>query len=1391
MKRTANSSLPDALASDQLSSRYEVGELLGRGGMACVYRAIDRTSLRAVALKQLVVDADAPARARANVAALFEREFHTLMQLRHPHVIDVYDYGVAADGSPFYAMELLDGGDIRDRTPMGWQEACRVSFGVCSALALLHSRRLLHRDVSPRNIRCTQQGHAKLIDFGAMAPMSDGGAEVVGTPAFTAPETLHRLALDARTDLYSLGATLYYALTARLPYPARSFSELLDAWRVKPVRPSALAADIPPALDDLVLGLISVEPALRPQSAFDVMQRLAACAGLQAAENEAVSRAYLSTPTLVGRDEVLAELRDKLRDSLAQRGTAVLLEGPPGAGRSRLLDACALEAQTRGFTLLRATASGAREAFSVARALTEHLLDALPRNSVSRDFPELFVSATAAVANDTSPGASIAPRTPLRSFADPALERARLQRTLRHFWVSVSSTHPLLIAVDDVHQIDEPSAALLAELIDKNKHGGILVALTSDSEDAGSSALHALSRRCTRLPLTPLTLEQTRALLGSLFGDVPNLGMLAGEIQRIALGNPRQTLELAQHLVDRGLIRYISGSWTLPSVLAAGDLPRSMAAAMHARIARLSADARFLAEAQALAYYETLSAQDYQSLLPAASPAEIELALSELVTAQALVRDGAAYRLANRVWIAAFSAEIDPEQAKVCHRALTAMYAAQASIATVHHAFSCGMVKEGLAALDRRNEQYRSATDYTRLVEQNVAKLTWCYPHAIAAAQALGRSAHDVSDLRRWQFLAGVVTHEPLDHESTRLYFQQLAHDSGLELYRNDSDSANPGERLMRALTAAQQRYLATPESERVYAVDEAIRKLGEYVVISIAVASRTLDGEWLSSLPDVLEPFVALSPLLDVIWHNAIATRDNMCLCLHEQARARWRETYVKLETMQGADEHFVSAMRNAIAFAIGMTEAQLGLPTAEEWAKRLDDDPYQRISGLELRRIVRLERGDAAGAERVRRQAEVLALQQRAPQMFRMLLSLELTACANSGDLTGVVNVIEQLKPLAAQFPAWQAQLLVAEANFHAVRGDYQAAMPKLEQCIALTRIDERGRSPTLTMWIAAQGGLAECLFGLQRYEEARSQASSALQICEARGIGVLKFDLLRTLALAEAKLGDTQAAGRLDRMIARQNQLGTTGLRMGISYEARALVAVWSNDPAAFEHFAELTAREYRHGANTTLAARYERLINEAARCGMHTRISLGDFSALASAGSNPSMHDELLTLITRNMAGSRSSDERTRVALQMICTARGASSGHMYLITPAGLALRASFGADAAQPELAELASDYISDKQKRSEALDDMLTGDLPEDGLLTAAVKAGDGSYELLPLGCVVNSISTLVGVVVIAVTHSSEHNARLAQLLNTIATNLLQAGDSPGLRLGQDTYIG
>jgi serine/threonine protein kinase len=197
--------------SAPIGDRFQVDALLGRGGMAVVYRVTEVATGRQLALKQLAVPADAPG--RQDLVALFEREFLTLTQLSHPRVIEVYDYGVD-NAAPYYTMELLDGGDLRERSPLPWRQACELLAGVCSSLALIHSRRLVHRDVGPANIRCTRDGATKLIDFGAMELMGPAQS-VVGTPAFVAPEVVHQLPLDGRTDLFSFGATLYFALTRR------------------------------------------------------------------------------------------------------------------------------------------------------------------------------------------------------------------------------------------------------------------------------------------------------------------------------------------------------------------------------------------------------------------------------------------------------------------------------------------------------------------------------------------------------------------------------------------------------------------------------------------------------------------------------------------------------------------------------------------------------------------------------------------------------------------------------------------------------------------------------------------------------------------------------------------------------------------------------------------------------------------------------------------------------------------------------------------------------------------------------------------------------------------------------------------------------------------------
>src|SRR6185503_18206685 len=301
-----------------IAGRYAVESTLGEGGMGAVLQVRDLRDGRRIALKRL--------RAKHGAALLlFQREYFTLAELAHPRIIEVYDYGIDEDGA-YYTMELLDGADLREKKRLGWEQVCRLVCDVASSLAILHSRGLLHRDVSPRNIRCTADGRAKLIDFGAMAPMGIT-TEFVGTPPCVPPEALHLQPLDGRADLYALGIVTYWMLSGRYPYPARSMVELPELW-LKEARPlGSIAPDVPEPLANLVMQLISLEPDGRPRTAGEVVERLSALSGLKLDEQAGAAGAYLTTPRLVGRADFVAATRPHIESLRQGRGTTLVIEG--------------------------------------------------------------------------------------------------------------------------------------------------------------------------------------------------------------------------------------------------------------------------------------------------------------------------------------------------------------------------------------------------------------------------------------------------------------------------------------------------------------------------------------------------------------------------------------------------------------------------------------------------------------------------------------------------------------------------------------------------------------------------------------------------------------------------------------------------------------------------------------------------------------------------------------------------------------------------------------------------------------------------------------------------------------------------------------------------------
>jgi tetratricopeptide (TPR) repeat protein len=1371
---SAETNTGDAVSQPaRIADRYRVCAVLGRGGMGNVYRAIDETSGREIALKQLQIPAHASN--RPVIEALFEQEYRTLAQLHHPRVISVYDYGLAAEG-PYYSMELLQGDNLSECAPVPWRQACVLMHDVCSSLALLHARRLIHRDVSPHNVLRTPDGRAKLIDFGAMAPMGSH-EQPVGTPAFCAPEVVQRTSIDARTDLFSLGATLYYALTGRLPYAARSFSQLSDVWATRPVSPALLVDSVPARLDALVMALLSLEPALRPRTASEVMQQLAGLAELEPDEHLDLSRVFLTSPSLVGRGELLAAVKQRalrVARDYSRPGSGILVLGDAGMGRSRALDACVIQAKTLGLVVLRAQVVDAdARSFAVMQSLTAQLCEQLPQRSStaaqSCGVAELLFEAS---------GQDESPRP--RDFGAIDLGRAVLQDGLCSFWLQVTREQPLAIAVDDIDRIDEASGACLARLADRAKHHRLLLFFSAAAAaESVLPLLAVLSRSCGRVALARLNAAEVEQLFQSVFGDVPHVALLADRIQRIAQGNPRACMDLAQHLVDEGRLRYEAGSWVLPSRLEAADLPSNPDQTFALRVAALREPGRRLAEIHALSVYPGLSLRDHSLLAEGSDPAALAQARSELLALGVLRGNRHVFRVANEAWRAALIEPMSAAERVERHRALAALGDASDKhpLPTAQHCLSGELPERAIAQLlrviDRELQRPELFAD-ARMSPDAAAQLC---QHALTAAQKLGRPERELSELRRWLVTLSPVTDYDHYARAAPIWLTTLVRDSGLRDWAALSELTDPEQRLREALQLAAARHASAPPHERAYTVAEAIKYLIHYLVVSIVIATRTYDAALTRHLVELLVPFAGLSPLLDAMIDNARATQAAILDAQYVQAHARFCSVFEKLSELHGEAARSVAFIRHGVAFGIGTLEAARGMASASRWADQLERETTHATDALQLRKVICLQHGDLEGAERQRRAAELQALQSGVRPMFLSSLLVEISAHAMAGDLSGARNIADQIDGLAERHAGWLPFQAVARGLLESLRGDLRAAKRALERALALCAPDPNDRDRSINGWPIAAGAYLHVLLGLGEHSAAEQFGRETLRACEQRGIFTAD-DVTRGLALAEAKLGAHESAtARLSRLIEQQRELGVSGLHLGASYEARARVAIEMRDRAAFQEYGALSAREYGHGRGSSLGARYERLIGDARRAGIDVPSAPSEFeSRVLGTHGEPDLAE-----LSAELGRADSTEARASSALRSICRAAAADGGELYLVRPDGGLVWA-----ASQPEHPP---DPSRQKQAR-EALDRALGESGP------TLVSSGTGpSEEELPASAPISTDASGASERAVLLTSGAHHVAVVllrggragemlgGGLLAQIGACLREAGDTSGLR--------
>jgi serine/threonine-protein kinase len=268
-------------AGQVLGGRYEIEDLLGRGGMAVVWRGRDRRLDRPVAIKEMLLGLPDPVAMKR-----FDREARVAARLAHPNIVAVHDVGT--DGDRHYiVMELVEGRTVAAMLadgPLPVADAVAIAEQACDGLAAAHAAGIIHRDIKPANLVRTGSGVVKICDFGiarALLGSEDtdltGPTLAMGSSQYMAPEQVNGDPIDARTDLYALGCTLYAMLTGEPPFCGGTMLDTLHRHCTEPPVPvGERRADVPPALAELTAHLLAKEPADRPTDAADVQNALRA-----------------------------------------------------------------------------------------------------------------------------------------------------------------------------------------------------------------------------------------------------------------------------------------------------------------------------------------------------------------------------------------------------------------------------------------------------------------------------------------------------------------------------------------------------------------------------------------------------------------------------------------------------------------------------------------------------------------------------------------------------------------------------------------------------------------------------------------------------------------------------------------------------------------------------------------------------------------------------------------------------------------------------------------------------------------------------------------------------------------------------------------------------------
>jgi Protein kinase domain/AAA ATPase domain len=1228
------------------STRYRIEAELARGGMGVVYRAWDTAQHRMLAFKRPLVEPTPNGTGSLRDARSLEQEYRALVALKHPRIIEVYDYGFDSDG-PYYTMELLDGEDLRARCPLPWRVACGYVRDVASSLALLHARRLVHRDVSPANIRITAEGRAKLLDFGALVPFGRH-PQIAGTPICVAPEVLDVLELDGRVDLFALGATAYFALSGRAPYSARSLKQLRSAWaNEKPLPPSHFVPEIPPALDALVLSLLALDPLERPASAGELIDRLEAVAELEHDDDLRLAKSYLRNPKLVGRDEPCARIIARIEQVLAGAGGAVLIEGSVGQGKSAMLAELQREARLRGALVVVVNARVSVGRFSTCRALREQVSFEL--GEVSRmSFRERSSQRMPSV---VSAGAVL---------GDPFVNELNLLMAL-------SRERPVVLAVDDAEHADGDSLAVLTQLAKQAKRAPLLLALSADADGAdGQVGLRSLRRSAMRVRVGPLGIGELEQLVKSTFGEATGQKRLCAWLLEQTAGNTLLCMDALTELIELGSIRYGQGSWVLPQ-----EFPRSEKASnarvLEKRLSALTPAAHALASCisvQRGALGVGACVALGQQVL-ALSEEQIEATLHELVAERVLVSDTEQYAFVHGHLRGLLYQRLDAALRRRAHACVGEQLAALGpTSASEKVQLGCHFQLAGDA---------RSAAKF--LGEQSIGEqldeLIRAVPDLLLLLEdSRGRGTREDAQLRYTTplVLAGLYVDPALHDRFGERTASLLERRAGMNVARALYPWTGSLIAVLTGILCAYVWWLCTPKRLRWYRFIYPLAYFGVCASLNNQATLR-LDRETHRRSLQRLASTKGLPPTTAArfVYECAEATRRYLSGHYGELADAagRLQDALVRVRDM---DEGSRSQYANALHFWSGRM-ALLGFgPEALERAALMAGSKASSdwIMAEFLRFAYHLGRGESALAEAAREALDVLAGRYGSSWSADLLSALEYPSYQLSVDVVGLRRSVQQLEQLVLAHPSLELHLSVARAMLDGHCGQPRRAASRY------AAMEEQLAPFSSPVWSQAQGHWVECMNALGEHEAALQRAEHALaQIGRARETVAAAYQQLeREQASALSGLGrHQQAAALLDGLIARHGHHDHP-LLIGLLHRDRARVAASANDAPSFaQHLAEARKRFVATG-NPALLAQVRRL----------SELADSTFSAELLGGLLGAQRTETSAL-HRLLAVMPTDGLRDQRILEQAMALAGASRARLYRLDRGEPVLSAQRGDDA--------------------------------------------------------------------------------------------------------------